>query len=251
MNKFLIFGALPFLLFSCEKNKTNRIPIYHIDSINYKEERNYHLLYSMDNETLLSLKEKKASFFVCIYQRSCSSNCTIFDYSLYSKANEADFLIPYIDKENYDLLPKDTFPSVHENAILFFEKGTLIQQTEITEKNVSIEEVSKIIDAYTYDSGIKIVTPIEKEEDSSLDSFSFSVEKDEKGKSYHSYLKTMKKPVLFLNTEKTEDFSLIQEKTDYSSLYLYKGNDSLTSTFFEKTGIKKEELEQSSSYLFR
>lgn len=248
MKKTDILLVLPFLLFSCNKSE-NKIPIYHVRSINYKEEKNYHLLYEMDESLLLSLKQKEASFFVCIYQESCSSGCSVFDYSLYSKANEDDFLIPYIDKGKYDLLPKDQFPSVHENAILFFEKGNLCNQIEITEENVSIKAVSQIIDKYTYDTDVDIVSPIQKNRSSVLDSFSFTTEKNVSDTYYRSYLDSMKKPTLLVDTKKIEDYTKIQERKDYSSLYFYPGTDSLTETFFQKTSTEKEELENNPSYL--
>ena len=243
-----ILLLIPFLLACCNQQKVTQVPIYHVDGINYHDDRYHHLLYRLDQDVLLSLREKKASFFFAIYSASCNDSCSIFDYSLYGKANEDNFLIPYIDKGDYDSLVFSDFPSVRGNALLFFSKGSLFQRIDIGESNVSLDRVSKIIDTYTYDTKTYLVSPIQKNS-SGLDSFCFAKEEEDGSGNSISYLETMEKPVLFVDFSRTEELTDIQSRKGLSSLYFYEDLSCLNERFYEKTGLKKEELVENPSYL--
>lgn len=252
--KFIkLFLPLLFLLTSCKREEI-KIPLYHIEGINFKvEKKYYHLLYSMNKDVLSFLIDKKTSFFLSIYSESCSSSCSLFDSSLYTLANENDTFIPYIDKTIYDTITDLNLPQVKENAILFFKEGTLFKQIDITEDNVSFEDVKKIISNYTYDTNLKIVTPFYKnEKDILINSFNFSTyDLSNSNIIYPSVNKSDK--TLFLDFNRTSNISDIQNtyssKKDIENIYFYNGLDSLTSDFYTTFDIKKEELENDSSYI--
>lgn len=244
---------LLFILPSCKENKM-RIPLYHIEGINFKvDKKYYHLLYSMDKDALSILIDKQASFFLSIYSESCSDSCSMFDASLYAYANSNDAFIPYMNKSIYDTIKSSSLPSIKENAILFFEEGKLLKQVDITENNVSIEKVKETIDTYTYDTKLKIVTPFIKDtSDNLINCFKFS-SYDLSNKSIIFPEISSSDKTLFLDIKRTLSIKDIQSSyTDTSKIndiYLYEGINSLTSDFYTSLNIKKEELEKNSSYI--
>ncbi len=249
--KFIL--PLLFILPSCKESKT-KIPLYHIEGINFKiDKKYYHLLYSLDKDVLSLLVDKQASFFLSIYSESCSDSCSMFDASLYAFANSNDVFIPYMNKSIYDTIKSSILPSIKENAILFFQEGKLFKQVDIREDNVSIEKVKEIIETYTYDTKLKIVTPFIKDtSDNLINCFKFSNYDLSNESIIYPEISSSDK-TLFLDIKRTLSFKDIQSSyTDTSKIndiYLYDDINSLTSDFYSSLNIKKEELENSSSYI--
>lgn len=249
--KFII--PLVFILPSCKGNKT-KIPLYHIEGINFKvDKKYYHLLYSLDKVVLSLLIDKQASFFLSIYSESCSDSCSMFDASLYAYANSKNAFIPYMNKNIYDTIKSSSLPSIKENAILFFQEGKLFKQVDISEDNVSIENVKEIIESYTYDTKLKIVTPFIKDTfDNLINCFKFSNYDLSNESIIYPEISSSDK-TLFFDIKRTLSFKDIQSSyTDTSKIndiYLYDDINSLTSDFYTSLNIKKEELENSSSYI--
>ncbi len=249
--KFIL--PLLFILPSCKESKT-KIPLYHIEGINFKiNKKYYHLLYSLDKDALSLLIDKQASFFLSIYSESCSDSCSMFDASLYAFANSNDVFIPYMNKSIYDTIKSSILPSIKENAILFFQEGKLFKQVDIREDNVSIEKVKEIIETYTYDTKLKIVTPFIKDtSDNLINCFKFSNYDLSNESIIYPEISSSDK-TLFLDIKRTLSFKDIQssytDKSKINDIYLYDDINSLTSDFYSSLNIKKEELENSSSYI--
>lgn len=240
MAKKHLLMVLSVLLSSCQAQESRRIPLYHLSGINYRSDRYHHLLLHLNSDTLRSLKEKKASFFFAVYSRSCSESCSVFDYSLYQLASRNDAVVPYIEKESYDLLNPD-FPLAKENAILFYEKGTLLKQVDIDESNVFMDKVGDIILENTYDEMTYIANDFSLDESASLDSYTIRMPDS-------SFSKQIEAPSLFLRHWDIEDYSKIQSRKGIRNILFYRSADDFPEEFYQKNSIKKEELETSSSY---
>lgn len=245
---------LPFILIfsSCKKENKKVIPLYHIDGINYKiDKKSYHLLYNLEKDVFLNLINKEASFYLAIYSESCSSSCSMFDISLYTLANTNSIFIPYMNKTVYDTISNTNCPTLKENAILFYNNGSLYSYIDITEDNVDSTSVKNIIESKTYDSNLNIVTPFIKNiDDKIVNCFTFTKEnKDDSNIIYPNYSTHDK--TLYLDCNRTDDYSVIQSNAnpEYKNIYLYFGLDYLTDNFYSKTNIKKEDLINSSSYI--
>ena len=242
MKRKSLLLILSVLLSSCSNAAKKRIPLYHLSGINYRTESYHHLLFHLDGETLLSLKKKKASFFFAVYSKSCSESCSVFDYSLYQVASTNNTVVPYIEKERYDLLNPD-FPYAKENAIFFYEKGNLLKQIDIDETKVSMEKVNQIIQKWTYDGMTYIANDFKTDENALLDSYTISMPDS-------SFTKKIERPALLLRNEETNNYGEIQKQKGIRSILFYQSADDFSEEFYQKNGLKKEELlESPSDYL--
>lgn len=249
MKKFSLCLLFPFLLFSCRNTKKNLVPIYHIKNINQNvDNRNYHLLYEADGDILNTMLKKKASFPLAVYSKTCSDTCSTFLYTIYSIVNEQNLFLPYMTSENYSTIHSDVLPGVKGNALIFFYEGKPYRQFDFQDTG-SDQDVFSLVEKYTYDTKRYLHAAIVCNLDKDVPTYTFTEETET---SFLTFDSDDKSRTLYLSLSLTTDFGAefqTYQNEAYQAIYPFMGVSSLTPSFFKRTGIEKEDLENRSSYL--
>lgn len=249
MKKSVLAFLLAFSLFSCQKEKKNLIPLYHLENINLTENgQKYHLLYEENEKSLSMMLDKKASFFLAVYAKSCTDTCSTFLYILYSFVNEQNLFLPYIPLEAYSGIESDLLPTLKGNALIFFFEGKPYRQFDFDDPDLD-SDVGTLIEEYTYDTKKNIHVAIKQDLSKEVPTYTFQEETETSILTFDPKIPTK---TLYLNLSLTSDFSKelkTHPSEEYQAIYPYQNTTSLTDTFYQRTGIIKEDLENRSSYL--
>lgn len=208
---------LPFLLLSsCEKSLTKEemIPLFSYERVSVERETSLdYMLYRISKDDIKKMISKKISFPVFIYGAGCGS-CDNFSYVIKDYIRKTSTVFPSITLSSFNQSGVSN-SRYTESALLFYKEGKLIKSIDnILEEAFTTSDLEKIMDKYTYQTGIQILNTT-------------SLYYKTTGLfSYYEFEETIKD---IENIEADSVNVVFEKKTDFSKLLLI--NDSLVDDY--------------------
>lgn len=188
----LLFLLITFLSFSCQENKSHRIPLLH-----YQKMSSAYFL-SMSSTEYDELIDRNGSFIVYVLASGCQT-CDVFGYILKSYIKENKYIIPFMYQDEF--IKSKNSVSLTDSSIIYIENGKITDYKSNFSDIGSKKELSDYLETKIFDTKINFDDKIEYT--TTLDSFEcyhFLSEKDELDD---------KSDYLFIKEKKMKDYTLV------------------------------------------